>query len=886
MFSGLKAMAARILASWRSGDLDRDFARELDSHLAMLVEDNLRRGMSPGQARRAALIRMGGPASLMERHRAERGVPVVGDILRDLRFAVRLLAKDRWFSAAAIATLALGIGANAVGFTVVNAVFFRGLPVEDSDRLYILSWQQRSGRRSNVSYAELENWRAASRTFAGLAAYSDTSFNISDDRALPEQVPGTRLTANAFGTIRQPVLLGRDFMPADERPGSDPVAIIGQGIWISRYGADPTVLGKTLRVNGREVTIVGVMPEAMNFPDRSEIWVPFIPGGDQQQQTRSLRVFGRLRDGVDPREALSELNGIGKQIIAAYPESTKDLVGVRVETFITRFIGGAGRPMFITVMGAVIFVLLIACANVANLLLLRSVHRAREIAMRRALGATRWRVVRQLLLESLVLASLGGLGGLFLAFLGVRVFGAAMQPSGLPYWIRFTVDPVVFAYVAAICVVTAILFGLAPALHVSKTASHVVVKESGRGTIGSRRERWFSSGMVVVELALTVVLLAGSGVMIRSFLALYAVDIGVDVDRLMTMDLQLPASRYATAESRRAFVEQLEPRLAAIPGVEAAAVTTGVPGRDGGERLLETERAVGATGAPSVHVSTVTITPRFFEAAGVRLVRGRNFQDFDGAPGAETVIINERLAAQFFPGEDPIGRRLRFTEREPPRATPVDAWRTIVGISGSILHGSSLDLYQNAVVYIPYRQEPASAASLLVRTALPPGSVMESVRRQVQAIDGDQPVQAIRTLAQVLSGDRWWYRTWGGVFAAFAIIALLLSSVGLYAVMSYAVTQRTQEIGVRMAVGAQPQHVSWLILKRGLAQLTAGLAIGLAAALGLTGMLRLGLTDVGPHDPVTFAAIATLVTVVTLAACLVPARRATRVDPVVALRAE
>lgn len=506
--------------------------------------------------------------------------------------------------------------------------------------------------------------------------------------------------------------------------------------------------------------------------------------------------------------------------------------------------------------------------------------------MRRALGATRWRVVRQLLLESLVLASMGGLGGLFLAFLGIRVFAAAMQTSGLPYWISFTVDPVVCAYVAAICVVTAILFGLAPALQVSKTASHFVVRESGRGTIGSRRERWFSTGMVVIELALTVVLLAGSGVMIRSFLALYAVDIGVDVDRLMTMDLQLPASRYASADSRRAFVETLEPRLAAIPGVEAAAVTTGVPGRDGGERLLEIERAGSATGTPPVHVSTVTITPRFFETAGVRLVRGRNFHDRDGAPGAETVIINERLAAQFFPGEDPIGRRLRFTEREPPRGKPVDAWRTIAGISGSILHGSSLDLYQNSVVYIPYRQEPVSAASLLVRTALPPASVMESVRRQVQAIDRDQPVQAIHTLAHVLSNDRWWYRTWGGVFAAFAIIALVLSSVGLYAVMSYAVTQRTQEIGVRMAVGAQPRQVSWLILKRGLAQLAAGLTIGLAAALGLTSVLRLGLTDVGRHDPVTFIAIATLVTVVAVAACLVPARRATRVDPVIALRAE
>jgi predicted permease len=885
MFSALKELAARLLASSRSRELDTDFAQELDSHLEMLVEDNLQRGMTPGQARRAALIRMGAPSSLIERHRDVRGMPAVGGLLQDTRFAVRLLVKDRWFAAAAIAALALGIGANAAGFTIVNAVFFRGLPVEDSGRLYILSWQNRSGRRANVSYAELENWRAATRSFAALAAYSDTSFNISDDRAVPEHVPGTRLTTNGFGTIRQPLLLGRDFRSDDGRPESDPVAIIGYGIWTRRYNADPTVLGKTLRVNGREATIIGVMPDAMEFPDRSQIWVPLIPIEDQQRNARSLRVFGRLSDDVDHRQARSELNGIGKQIIAAYPESTTDLVGVNVETFVGRFIGGAGRPMFITVMGAVTLVLLIACANVANLLLLRSVHRAREIAMRRALGATRWRVVRQLLVESVVLASIGGLGGVFLAFAGVNVFAAAMQSAGLPYWITFTIDAVVLKYVAAISVVTAIVFGLGPALHVSKAPGLVRVKESGRGSIGGRRERWFSTGLVVVELALTVVLLAGSGVMIRSFLSLYAVDIGVDVDRLKTMDLQLPASRYLTAESRRAFVEQLEPRLAAIPGVEAAAVTTGVPGRDGGERLLEIERAGGATGPPPVHVSTVTITPRFFETAAVPLVRGRNFTGLDGAPGAETVIVNERLAAQFFPGEDPIGRRLRFTERE-PRGKPVDAWRTITAISGSILHGSSLDLYQNAVVYIPYRQEPASAASLLIRTTLPSASVMDSVRRQVQAMDGDQPVQAIHTLAQVLSNDRWWYRTWGGVFAAFAIIALVLSSVGLYAVMSYAVTQRTQEIGVRMAIGARPGQVAWLVLKRGLAELGVGLVIGLAAALALTSVLRLGLTDVGPHDPVTFTAIATLVTIVAVAACLVPARRATRVDPVVALRAE
>ena len=886
MFSALKALAARLLASPGSRELDRDFAQELDSHLAMLVEDNLRRGMPPDQARRAALIRMGAPPSLIERHREARGFPALNGLLQDLRFAVRLLVKDRWWAAAAIAALALGIGANVVGFTIVHGVFFRGLPVEDAERLYVLSWQHRSGRRANASYAELETWRGATRTFAGLAAYSDTSFNLSDDQALPELVPGTRLTANAFATLRQPLLLGRDLTPGDERPGSDPVAIIGYGIWTRRYAADPAILGQTVRLNGQDATIIGVMPEGMKFPDRSEIWVPFIASGDQQRNARSLRVFGRLTGDVDHRQARSELNGVGQQIIASYPASTKDLVGVNVETFVDRFIGGAGRPMFITVMGAVILVLLIACANVANLLLVRSVHRGREIAMRRALGASRWRVVRQLLIESVVLASAGGLGGLFLAFLGLRVFAAAMQSAGLPYWIGFPIDAVVFAYVAAICVVTALLFGLAPALHVSKNASHIAVQESGRATVGGRRERWFSTGMVVVELALTVVLLAGSGVMIRSFLSLYAVDIGVDVDRLMTMDLQLPASRYPTPESRRAFVEQLEPRLAALPGVERAAVTTGVPGRDGGERLLETDRGGSAAGLPPVHVSTVTITPRFFEAAGVRLVRGRNFTDQDGAPGAETVIINEQLAARFFPGEDPVGRRLRFTEREPLRGRPVDAWRTITGISGSILHGSSLDLYQNSVVYIPYRQEPASAASLLIRAALPPASVMDSVRRQVQALDRDQPVQAIQTLAQVLSNDRWWYRTWGGVFAAFAIIALVLSSVGLYAVMSYAVTCRTQEIGVRMAIGAQPRQVSWLILKRGLAQLAAGLLIGLAAALGLTSVLRLGLSDVGPHDPITFTAIAMLVTLVAAAACLVPARRATRVDPVVALRAE
>jgi len=402
--------------------------------------------------------------------------------------------------------------------------------------------------------------------------------------------------------------------------------------------------------------------------------------------------------------------------------------------------------------------------------------------------------------------------------------------------------------------------------------------------MGSRRERRFSAAMVVAELALTVVLLAGSGAMVRNFLTLYAIDVGVDTSRLMTMRVELPASKYADAGARRGFFERLEPRLGAIAGVEAAAITTGVPSRDGGERLLEVD-GPARTAAP-IFVSTVTISPRFFEAAGVPMVRGRSFHDADGAAGGETVIVNDRLAEQFFPGEDPIGKRLRFTQRQRVPGAPVDVWRTVVGVSGRILHGSSIDLYENAVVYIPYRQESPADAWLLVRSALPPSAVMDAVRREVQAIDRDQPVFTIQTLAQLLAADRRWYRIWGGMLGVFAAIALVLSSMGLYAVMAYAVTQRTQEIGLRMAVGAQPRQVSWLILKRGLGQLAMGLVIGLAGALALGRVLRLGLAGAAPADPWTFAAIVVLLSLVCIVACLVPLRRALRIDPLTALRHE
>jgi putative ABC transport system permease protein len=884
--AALRHLLARMRALSRGSDLDRDFAQELESHLDMMTDENIRRGMSRDQARRAASISLGSVASLQEQHRAARGLPGLASVLQDLRFSYRLIVKDRWFSAAILTALALGIGANTTGFTIVNAAFFRGLPFDRADRLYIMSWQNRSGRRTNFSHQELHDLRERSRTFHALAGYSETAVNVSDDRTLPEEAHATWITSNLFGVLRQQPLLGRDFVERDELPGADPVAVIGHGIWKTRFGLDPSVLGRALRVNGEAFTIVGVMPEGMKFPDAIDLWMPFkTTDANQDRSARTVRVFGRLEDDVDRVEAQTEVSGIAAQLITEHPEAARDLLSVRVETFTERFVGGAGRPMFITVMGAVSLVLLIACANVASLLLSRSTVRAREIATRIALGATRGRIVRQLLVESLMFGFIGGGAGLILAIAGVRAFDAAYGPS-MPYWIAFTVDYVVFGYVVAICVLTATLFGFAPALHLVKSGTRETIKEAGRGTTSSPRVRRFSSLLIVSELALTIVLLVGAGSLIRAFVTLYRVELGIGITDLMAMRVRLPAAKYPTPQARRAFFDRLEARVNAIPGIEASAVTTGVPPLDGGERLLELEGTRSGANATPVFVGTATIGPRFFRVLGASVIRGRNFDEPDGAPGSETVLVNQHLAEQFFPGEDPIGKRLRFTRRELPPVESTDSWRTIVGVIPSIRQGSPSDEYVNAVVYIPYRQESPAVASLLVRSALPPPSVMNAVRREVQAIDSDQPVLAIQTVEQILAGDRWWQRTWGSTFGLLAAIAVVLSALGLYSVMACSVTQRTQEIGVRMALGAQRRQVSWLILRRGLAQLVVGLIAGFAGSFALRRVLPGGIVGVTPHDPIAVVSIALLLTIVSIAACLIPARRATRVDPVAALRAE
>jgi predicted permease len=647
------------------------------------------------------------------------------------------------------------------------------------------------------------------------------------------------------------------------------------------------VIGRALKINGRSATIVGVMPDRMKFPDNSELWVPFRPTDAQMtREVRLLSVFGRLAPGVTKEQAETEIDGMAQRIITAHPAQANNVVGGQVETLVERFLNGAAPRTFRVIMGAVVFVLLIACANVANLLLSRAAYRSREVTVRYALGATRWRIVRQLLIESIALASLGGVAGLALAGAGVRTFDAAIQTTGAPYWLRFTIDYRVLVYVAGICIATGLIFGLAPALQVSRDDPHDTLKDGARGTAGNRRAGRLGDVMVVSELALTIVLLCGAGLMLRSFIALYAAPAGFGVNGLARMRMQLPPSNYPDADARRRFFDQLLPKVEVIPGVQSAAMTTAVPplAHENWRVVIAGSRYVDDDQRP--FVSTVAVSPRYFDMLGVGVTRGRGIEMADGAPGAANVVINQLMADRFFPNEDPIGRQLRFVPRLDEPDVPPQPWRTIVGVVPTFLQGSADDAFRDPVVYRPFLTAPERTSSLMIRSALPPATIMAAVRRVVQSIDADQPVFSIETVEQVLANERSIYRIIATLFAVLATIGLLLSAVGLYGVIAYAVTQRTQEIGVRVAIGASRRNVVWLFVRRGLVQIAIALAIGIPAAVGLGAVAQLRLVEIEHNDPVTFVGITVVIAAVALISCIVPARKAAKVEPLIALRAD
>lgn len=865
-------MWRRILAMFRSKKMDRDLEQELETHLALLEEDYERRGLTREQARREARLTLGGVTSLREQHREVRGMPWIESFWQDFRYALRMLAKDRWLTAAAVTALALGIGVNAVGFTIVNTAFIKGIQAKDGDRLLAPCWPS----NCRLSVEQLEFLREATTTVANWNGYSMTVVKIGDDRAFAEQMNAVWVTGNLFASLGYEPVRGRNLTADDDSPGAEPVALISYDIWTNRFGRNESVIGQALRLNGRPATIVGVMPEGFGFPDRNHIWAPW-QIAQRPRDGQNLEIVGRLQDGATIEQARAELTDIAQRMAAAFPKN--EFKSVRLQSFHESRGLGRARNIFLVVMGAVCFVLLIACANVANLLLSRSSYRVREMAVRMSLGATRWRLVRQLLIESLLLGLLGGGLGLLLAMAGVPLFEQSLQSSSKPYWLVFAVDYNVIAYVAGICVLTAILFGLAPALQLSRGANSAL-KEGGRGSAGGRKLSRLSGALVVTELTLAVVLLAGAGLLGRSFYNMYMLDLGFSPERLVMFGMDLFGGAYEDTETRRSFVNRLEENIAAIPGVEAATVTTGVPPRDRVERRLDLDRPDWEP----PFVSTVAITSRFFDTLRMPLLRGRNFTAADGQTGSEAVLINERLAQQFFPGQDPIGQHLRFAPLRP--GGKADVWRTIVGITPTIRQGSFQDGYLSAVVYTPYQQEADGGAYLVVRSGMTPGALSQAVRRVIQTMDPDQPLRETMTLEQWMAAERWPHRVFGGLFFILAAIALGLSSLGLYAVMAYGVTQRTQEIGVRMAIGAQQSQIGWLVMKRGLWQLAIGLVLGTIVGVGLSRVMSGILVEVRPGDPATFIGIGLLLALVSIAACLIPGRRAANIDPAVALRSE
>lgn len=812
----------------------------------------------------------------------------------DIRFAARLLLKDRWFTLVAALALAMGIGVNATVFTFVNAVLIRGLPIPEPDRtLAVDSYDRVRNRGLGVSYLDYRDWSEQARSFESFAAYSFTVANVSDEGQPPERFNGQYISANGLPLLGQQPVIGRGFSSDDDRRGAAAVVLIGHGMWVNRYGANAAIVGRAIRVNDVPATVIGVMPEGFKFPSNADLWMPLaaIEGLESQaRNARGLQVFGRLAPGVTVEQAQSDLVNLARRLETEHPDTNTN-IQPRLQTFNEQQNGGPIRTIFLSLMGAVSFVLLIACANVANLLLARSTNRAREVSVRVSLGASRWRVVRQLLIESVMLACISGLGGLLITAVGTRLFDRATQDVGRPYWIQFTMDGSVFAFFAMVCLGTGIIFGLAPALHVSKTDVNEVLKEGGRsGSAGVRSRRW-TGALMVAELTLTVVLLAGAGFMMRNFLTMYRLDLGVDTSRLLSMSLALPERKYPGTEQRLAFYEQLEARLAANPRIEGAAITSNTPMGGGFLRQLAIDGRPLEPGRQAPNVTMVTIDPHYFQAVGLALQRGRDLTPEDGMTGREAAVINQRFAALHFPNDDPIGRRITLTidlqgGAPPAGGVPTALTATIVGIVPNVRQRDFQLPDPDPVAYLPFRTDPRGFMRLMVRSASDPNAMIPIVREEVRAIDADLPLFDIRTVDEQLAQQRWPFRIFGTMFALFALIALTLSAVGLYAVTAYAVAQRSQEIGIRMALGAQGSQVSWLFLRQSFVQLVVGLLLGIAGALGVGQLFSSTqlLVQTSGRDPLIIGSIAMLLAVVAVAASVLPASRASRLDPLVALR--
>jgi putative ABC transport system permease protein len=869
-----------------------DLDDELRFHLAKEVEQNIARGMSPEEARRHAQIDFGGLQQTRENVRRVGWMHFFEVLRQDLRYAWRTLHKSPGFTSVAVITLALGIGANTAIFTVVNSVLLRPLPYPDSNRILLLGESRKGMRQISIAYLNFVDWQAQNHVFERMGAVQPQSFVLTGGDQ-PELLPGRCVSEGFFATLAVKPIVGRTFLPADDQPSAKPVAIISYGLWQRRFGGSDQIVGNEITLDQKSYTVVGILPQGFDYRGMvNDVFVPIgLKGATEELTNRGghpgIYAVARLKSGITLRQANAEMAAISGRLAQQYP-STNAGGGVSMVS-LQDFIVGDTRPRLLLLFAAVGLVLLIACANIANLLLGRASARAREMAIRTALGAGRRRIVRQMLTESVLLALLGGALGAASATVGVHLLVQA-APEGLPRLQEIRVDGLVLGFTFVISLVTGVLFGAVPAFHA--LSFHGSLNDGAKFSAGAARQR-VRNILVVSELALSLLLLIGAGLVIRSFGKLMNVEPGLNPKNLLTARIHLPATRYRSPEQVDGFFKELLRRLQTSPGIEAAAANTPLPfsfNEWDTPFLLEGSPAPSQDSLASVYFHF--ISPEYLGAMQIPLLRGRNTTYFDNDNAPAVVLVNQSFAARYLPAQHPVGKRVRFGGYEELTGTDFkkSPWVTIVGVIGDVKQ-YGLDEGRDPEVFVPYTQHRGgevnmSNRSLVLRAAGDPVAALAELRRVVHEMDKDQPIADVATMEELISSSLGPRRTPMYLLMVFAGLAVTLAAIGIYGVLSYWVTQRRREIGIRMALGASRRDVVRLVARQGARLMILGMVLGLVLALALARLLASQLFNVSAYDPFTFFAVSGILGAVAALSCLLPAHRAARVDPLVALRYE